>query len=133
MCVSVLSHSLVSNFFVTPTDYSPPGFSVHGILQTRTLGWVAISSFKGSSWPRDLIHVSCNSCINRQVLYHWATWEAPKVNALFYNSSNVLLKSWCLHILASNSCSGFLSFFFFFLTLQYCIGFDSFLIILIIV
>ena len=27
-----------------PTDCSPPGSSVHGILQTRTLEWVAISS-----------------------------------------------------------------------------------------
>ena len=27
-----------------PIDGSPPGFSVHGILQARTLEWVAISS-----------------------------------------------------------------------------------------
>jgi len=27
-----------------PTDCSPPGSSVHGILQARTLEWVAISS-----------------------------------------------------------------------------------------
>ena len=26
-----------------PTDYSPPGFSVHGILQARILEWVDIS------------------------------------------------------------------------------------------
>ena len=26
-----------------PRDGSPPGFSVHGILQARTLEWVAIS------------------------------------------------------------------------------------------
>ena len=26
-----------------PVDYSLPGFSVHGILQARTLEWVAIS------------------------------------------------------------------------------------------
>ena len=26
-----------------PTDSSPPGSSVHGILQARTLEWVAIS------------------------------------------------------------------------------------------
>jgi len=26
-----------------PIDCSPPGFSVHGILQARTLEWVAIS------------------------------------------------------------------------------------------
>ena len=27
-----------------PMDYSPPGYSVHGISQTRILEWVAISS-----------------------------------------------------------------------------------------
>ena len=36
-----------------PMDCSPPGSSVHGILQARILGWVAISSSKGSSQPRD--------------------------------------------------------------------------------
>ena len=30
-------------------DYSPPGSSVHGILQARILEWVAISSSRGSS------------------------------------------------------------------------------------
>ena len=28
-----------------PMDYSLPGFSVHGILQARTLEWVAISFY----------------------------------------------------------------------------------------
>ena len=32
---------------------SPPGSSVHGILQARTLEWVAISFSRGSSGPRD--------------------------------------------------------------------------------
>ena len=32
-------------------DYSPPGSSVHGILQARTLQWVAISFSRGSSHP----------------------------------------------------------------------------------
>ena len=31
-----------------PTYCSPPGSSVHGILQERTLEWVAISSSRGS-------------------------------------------------------------------------------------
>ena len=31
--------------------YSPPGSSVHGILQARTLEWVAISSSRRSSQP----------------------------------------------------------------------------------
>ena len=32
-----------------PTDYSTPGFSVHGISQARILAWVAISFSRGSS------------------------------------------------------------------------------------
>ena len=27
-----------------PMDYSPPGYSVHGVFQARILEWVAISS-----------------------------------------------------------------------------------------
>ena len=34
--------------FCDPMDCSPPGSSVHGILQARILEWVAIS------FPRDL-------------------------------------------------------------------------------
>ena len=34
-------------------DCSPPGCSVRGILQARTLEWVAISSSRGSSRPGD--------------------------------------------------------------------------------
>ena len=34
-----------------PTDCSPPGSSVHGILQARTLEWVAVPSSRGSSQP----------------------------------------------------------------------------------
>ena len=33
-------------------DSSPPGFSVHGILQARILQWVAIPFSRGSSQPR---------------------------------------------------------------------------------
>ena len=55
-------------------DCSPPGSSVPGILQAGILQWVAISSFRESSQPRDQTHISC---IGRWVLYHWATWKAP--------------------------------------------------------
>ena len=51
-------------------DYNPPGSSVHGILQTRILEWVAISFSRGSSQPRDRSRASNVSCIGRQVLYH---------------------------------------------------------------
>ena len=49
---------------------SPPGSSVHGILLARILDWVAISSSKGSSWLGDQTHISCVSCMGRQILYH---------------------------------------------------------------
>ena len=51
-------------------ERSPPGSSVPGILQARILEWVAISFFRGSSWPRDQTRVSC---IGRKILYCWAT------------------------------------------------------------
>ena len=35
-----------------PMDYSPPGSSVHGILQARILEWVAIPFSRESSQPR---------------------------------------------------------------------------------
>ena len=54
-------------------DCSPPGSSVHRILQARILEWVAISSSRRSSQSKDQIQVSC---IGRGILYHWATWEA---------------------------------------------------------
>ena len=57
-------------------DCSPPGFSVHVILQARVVEWVAISSSRGSSRPRDQTCISCVSCTGRQILYHWATREA---------------------------------------------------------
>ena len=57
-------------------DCSPPASSVHGIFQVRILEWVAISCSRGSSQPRDQTHVSCISCISRQILYHCTIQEA---------------------------------------------------------
>ena len=55
MSVCVLSRVWL---FCNPMDYSPPGFSVHGIFQARILESVAISYFRGSSRPRDWTWVS---------------------------------------------------------------------------
>ena len=61
-----------------PMDCSPPGSSVHGILQARILERVAIpfciSFSRGSSRPRDQTQVSCFA---GGFFYHCATWEAP--------------------------------------------------------
>ena len=67
-------------------DCSPPGSSVHGILQARILEWVAISFFRGSFPPRDQTHRS------RQLLYHWAIREALSRSSLVFlkfRSANV--------------------------------------------
>ena len=42
-----------------PVDCTPPGSSVHRILQARILEWVAILFSGGSPWPRDQTQVSC--------------------------------------------------------------------------
>ena len=44
----MLSRSVMSTLWDL-MDYSPPGFSVHGISVARTLEWVAISFSRGSS------------------------------------------------------------------------------------
>ena len=50
--------SLSRVWLCDPTDCSPPGSSVHGIFQARTVEWVAISFSRGSSRPRDWTWVS---------------------------------------------------------------------------
>jgi len=63
-------YCLVSNLFLTlcdPMNCSPPGSSVHGISQARTLGWAAIPSSRGLPHPG----------IGRQVLYHLSPQGRP--------------------------------------------------------
>ena len=52
-----------------PMDCNLLGFSVHGILQARTLEWVVMPFSRGSSRPRDWIHISCISCIGRWIFF----------------------------------------------------------------
>ena len=58
-------------------DCSPPGCSVHGILQARILEWVAMPSSRGPSQPRDRIYLSHVSCMGRQILCHWHHLGSP--------------------------------------------------------
>ena len=48
-----------SSTLCNPMDHSPPSSSVHGTSHSRKLVWVAISSSRGSSQPRDQTWVSC--------------------------------------------------------------------------
>ena len=59
-----------------PMDGSPPGSSVHGILQAKILEWVAIPFSRGSSQPRDRTWVSC---ITVRFFTLWDTREAPSL------------------------------------------------------
>ena len=56
-----------------PMDCSPPGSSVHGILQASILEWVAMPYSQGSSRLVDRIQVSC---IAGGFFTVWATREA---------------------------------------------------------
>ena len=55
-----------------PMDCSPPGSSVHGILQARILEWLAMPSSRGSSRPSNWTGVSFAS----EFFTSWATREA---------------------------------------------------------
>ena len=74
-CLYVRDKSLQSCLTLCDAmDCSPLGSSVHGDSMVRILEWVAISSFRRSSWLRNRTYVSY---IRRWTLYHWATREAP--------------------------------------------------------
>ena len=60
-----------------PIDCSPPGSSVHRILQARILEGVAIPFSRGSSRPRDRTCISCISCSGRWVLYQLSHQGSP--------------------------------------------------------
>ena len=47
-----------SETLCAPMDCGPPGFSVHGFLQTRILEWLPIPFSRGSSQLRDYTQVS---------------------------------------------------------------------------
>ena len=74
-CVCACAQSLSCVRLCDPMGCSPPGSFVHGILQARILEWVAMPSFRGSSYSRDPTHVSGISCIDKRILYLYATWK----------------------------------------------------------
>ena len=59
--------------FVTPWTIACQAPLFVKFFRARILEWVAISSSKGSSQPRDWTH---ESCIGRWILYTSITWEA---------------------------------------------------------
>ena len=58
VCVWVCEVAQLCPTLCDLVDCSPPGSSLHGILQARILGWVAFPFSRGSSQPRDWTQVS---------------------------------------------------------------------------
>ena len=78
-------------------DCSLPGSSVHGILQARILGLVAISFSRGSSLPRDRFQASC---IAHRLFTNWATREAhfllDHIQFILFHGPNIpYFLQWC--------------------------------------
>ena len=90
-------------------DYSPPGFSVRGISLVsipRQEYWSRLPFPSPGDLPDPGIEpmVSYVSCIGRQILYHYATWEehiqlyAVKYSSLFKNIHAI--NYWLIKIMA---------------------------------
>ena len=70
LCLTTVRAKLLQSCLTLcdPVNCSPPGSSLHGILHVRLLKWVAISSSRESSQPRDQTSISYVSYLGRQVL-----------------------------------------------------------------
>ena len=79
LCVHTLFVTQSCLTLWNPMNCSPPGSSVYWIFQARILEWVAMPSSRGSSLPRDWIHISYISCIGKWVLYHWRHLGSPVI------------------------------------------------------
>ena len=66
-----------------PTLCDPVDYTVHGILQTRILEWVAFPFSRGSSQPRDQAQVSR---IAGGFFTSWATREALYAEYIIWNA-----------------------------------------------
>ena len=76
MCMSAKSHQSCPTL-CDPVNCSPPGSPVHGIFQARVLEWVAMSSCRGSSWPRDWTCIPY--VLEKEMATHSSTlaWRIP--------------------------------------------------------
>ena len=75
-------------------DHGLPGSSVHGILQARILGWVVISSSRGSSQPMYRTHISHVS----RIAGRFFTAESSRKPLMTSFNLNYLLKIPLLNI-----------------------------------
>ena len=77
MCVHVCAQLLTCQTLCDPMDCKPARLLCPWKSPGKNTGAGCHFLLQRFSWPRDQNHVSCVSCIGRQILYHCATWEAP--------------------------------------------------------
>ena len=104
LCVHMLSH-FSHSALCDPMDRSPPGSSVHGILQARILEWVAIPFCRESSRLRDETWVSCiaGRFFSIQVTRKWVVlvkkWKQskwPSINWQMGKQKIHKTEYWCM-------------------------------------
>ena len=98
---SLPSMCLVAQSFPTvcdPMDCSPPGSSVHGILQAGILEWVAVPSSRGSSPPRDGTQVSCIAGGIFFFFYHLSHQGSPYPLPIDNHISVIFVSYFSFHI-----------------------------------
>ena len=66
-----------------PMACSPPGSSIHGILQARVLEWIAMLFSRGSSQPRYWTHVSLSPALAGRFFPISTTWEALSAGSCY--------------------------------------------------
>ena len=89
----MLSYSVMSDSLCGLMECSPPGSSVHEILQARMLEWVATSFSRGSSQPRGQTRVFCISCFGRRILYHQHHLGRCLINTAFISNIFITIVS----------------------------------------
>ena len=78
-----LKWSIVKVTQSCPNLCDPIDYTIHGILQARTLEWVAIPFSRGSSQPTDQTQVSFiaggffTSLATREAQEYWSGWPIP--------------------------------------------------------
>ena len=87
----LFGHEVVSESFATPWTAARQAPLSIGILQARTLEWVAISSSVGCSQPRDCTLISYASCIGRWVLAPLAPTLVNRQNWSPVNNTKVMV------------------------------------------
>ena len=102
MHVCLVAHSCPA--LCNPVNCSPPGSSICGISQARTLECIAILFSRGFSWPRDGTQVSY---IGKWIFYCWASREAGMYGWLKANLSVTIVSSWVLLVVTDSSQASF--------------------------